>query len=176
MLQRKKRKEILTQDESRMLMHLQKIITIDTDDIEATDKEHDQLLHLAIEFYLKSLLYETDDDGDISQVFRFFGLWISNQSDAWVTSEMSRCYKQIPSYKFVPLMPQITAHLGSSNMELAVVIGKIVRKYLCTHAFLGVNACSSNKIFNLLHIRSMCHASSSSRDTENLCPSKCLYG
>lgn len=125
---RHKRKEILTHDESQMLIRLKKIIALDTADIVATDKEHDEFLHLAVEYYLKSLLYETSDDADISLIFRLFGLWISNQSDGWVTVEMNRCYKQIPSYKFIPLMPQITAHLGSSNMDLAVVIGKIVRK------------------------------------------------
>lgn len=111
-----------------MCSSLKKIIEFDENDIKKTDTEHDQYLQITIENYVSCMIKESNDELDMSWIFRLFGLWISNQSADWISPLIDKCLKKIPSFKFVPLMPQMTAHIGSSNLKLSTTIGKIVRK------------------------------------------------
>lgn len=118
----------LTHEENRLSCSLRRIIGMDTKDIEKTDTEHDKYLRSAVENYIACLLMESADELNMSLVFRLFGLWISNQSEAWISDIMEKCLKKVPSHKFVPLMTQMTAHLGSTNAHLSAAIDKFVRK------------------------------------------------
>lgn len=138
----KKRKAKFTSEETRSFATLTKIIAMDNIDIEKTDTEHDQYLRSAIESYVASLVLESADESNMSLMFRLFGLWISNQSDEWISTLMERCLKKIPSHKFVPLMTQMTTHLGSSNVHLSAAIGKYVRKYMVKLLKMNVSVCS----------------------------------
>lgn len=120
--------QTLTSQENRLCNNLKLIIKMDTMHIQATDKEYDVYLHLAVENYLECILLESPDEFTMSLIFRLFGLWISNQTDEKISHLVADKVNDIPAYKFVPLMPQITAHLGSSCTLLGDVIAHIVRK------------------------------------------------
>lgn len=118
----------LTLEEKKLAASLKKITDMDTMDIQATDSEHDMYLHLAVEHYLECILLEAADEFDVSLIFRLLGLWIGNQSDEEISRRMADKMHKIPAYKFVPLMPQMTAHLGSACAPLSATIAQIVRK------------------------------------------------
>lgn len=123
------RADTLTSEEKKLHRNLKLIIDMDTMDIQATDTEHDLYLHLAVKNYLKCILLEAADEFNMSLIFRLLGLWISNQADEKIASCMGDKVNRIPAYKFVPLMPQITAHLGSACAPLSATIAQIVRKW-----------------------------------------------
>lgn len=115
----------LTQDERKSFTILSRSLAIDESDVQSTNKEYDDYLHLAVENYIQCLLHEDNDES--STIFRLFGLWFSNMNDGHILSEMQDHYKKIPTYKFIALMPQMTAHLSSETIK--DFIEQIVSEY-----------------------------------------------
>lgn len=115
----------LSQDEKKSLNVLTKSLQIDETDVKSTNKEYDSYLHLAIENYIQCLLFEDNDES--STIFRLFGLWFANISDQVILTEMQEHYNNIPTYKFIALMPQITAHL--SNESIKTFIEELLSEY-----------------------------------------------
>lgn len=116
----------LTNDEKRTQTLLTKSYSIDEQDVKSTNKDYEYYLHLAIEYYIQSLLIESVDEMSSSAMFRLFGLWFSNLTNKEVLKEIDDHYERIPSHKFVALMPQITTHLSTDGIK--EVIQKIVCK------------------------------------------------
>lgn len=115
----------LTQDEKRSCMIMNKTLGIDKSDVETTNTTYACYLHSAVENYMQSVLLE--DSNESSSIFRLFGLWFSNTSDQTVMQEIKDHYTNIPSYKFLALMPQITAHLSTE------VIKDLIEKIVCEY-------------------------------------------
>lgn len=119
-----------TSDESHSYNILKKSTDYDVSDIQSTNSEYNYYLNLAIANYMNCILLESSGECNKSNVFRLFGLMISNQTNAAVLSAIHGKYNQIASYKFIPMMPQITAHLSNNNSELSklieLIVGKIV--------------------------------------------------
>lgn len=122
-----KRSKSLTNDENKSFTVLLKSVSIDESDVKTTISEYEQYLRMAVEGYIQSILFEAQDEMNSSALFRLFSLWISNASDEIVLKEVEDNYTRIPTYKFIPLMPQITTHLNSDGIKH--VIEDIICKF-----------------------------------------------
>lgn len=134
-MQRRQKNNSLTKDENKTLTLVIKNISIDESDVKSTNTEYDQYLQLAIEFYIQTLLLESENELCSSAMFRLFGLWFSNLNCKEILKEIEEHYQKIPSHKFIALMPQITAHLSTDGIK--DIIQEIVCKY-------------NNTLFNLI--------------------------
>lgn len=121
----------LTNDEKKSLTLLRKTVTIDDSDVKSTNTEYEQYLQLAIEHYIQSLLLETENEMSGSAIFRLFGLWFSNINNKEILKEIDDNYKNIATYKFISLMPQITTHLGTDGIKDVIqdIVGKCDQKW-----------------------------------------------
>lgn len=124
----KQRNNSLTKDESRTFQLVNKSITIDESDVKSTNTEYDKYLQLAIEYYIQTLLLETENEMCSSAMYRLFGLWFSNLNCKEILNEIEENYQKIPTHKFIALMPQITAHLSTDGIK--DVIQHMVCEYL----------------------------------------------
>lgn len=116
----------LTKDEQRSLISVQKVANIDALDVESTNTDYKEHLHTAIMHYIDSLILESDTEMNSSSMFRLFSLWSANALDEDISNDIEENHKRIPTYKFIPLMTQITTHLSTDGMKKA--IEKIIRE------------------------------------------------
>lgn len=119
------RKSTFTTDERKSYVTLANFIRIDESDVNSTRKEYEHYLHIAIEYYIETLLLETDNATNGSAIFRLFGLWFSNSNNEDILKEIDENYKRIATYKFISLMPQITTHLSTE------VIKDVIQDIVC---------------------------------------------
>lgn len=113
----KRKEKNLTMDEKRSCLQVEKFVTIDEADVNATNIEYEYYLQWAVKTYIESLLLESDNEMNSSTMFRIFSLWIANSADEIVLKEIEDNYKKIPTYKFIPLMPQISTHLSTDGIK-----------------------------------------------------------
>lgn len=123
-----KKKSSLSTDESRSLALIKRSAGIDDADIKSTNDEYDVFLKLTVENYLRCLLLESDDETDCFIMFRVFALLLANQSHSEILETIQTISNRIPSFKFIEVVPQITAHLNTSNDELGNLVHDIIRK------------------------------------------------
>lgn len=121
----------LTRDQQISNYFLFRSLQTDESDVKSTNQEYAYYLHLAIDNYIQSLLLENSDES--STVFRLFGLWFANTSDEIILNKMQDHCERIPSYKFIALMPQITAQISSDVIKGC--IGQIVSEYCLSRQF-----------------------------------------
>lgn len=120
-------KKSLRGEEGKSYTLLTKSTNIDKSDIQSTNKEYDLYLKLSVENYIECLLFE--DETDCFLMFRLFSLLLANQTDSAVLNEIQAKWNRIASYKFIEVVPQIIAHLTTSDDDLGNVIGQIIRKF-----------------------------------------------
>lgn len=131
MAKRSKYGEKLSKDEGQAKYSLEGIIKIDENDIKATEADYDYYLECALKSYLKCVKMESDTiASNRSFVFRIFSLWLANKAKAIVNETIKKHIKDVPSHKFVPLMPQITTHLGPNDDDFSQLIKQIVGEFV----------------------------------------------
>lgn len=121
------KKTNLTADDKRSRHTMIKSVEIDEKDIESTNNEYEFYLELTIEHYLKCLLLESDNETDCFVMFRIFALQLANQLNATILNKIQQNVGKIPSYKFIEVVPQLMAHLNTSNDGL----GRLVHDIIC---------------------------------------------
>lgn len=91
-------------------------------------------------YYLKILAEGTEED---LKVFRVVSFWLHNKTDAELHDEVRQMLPQIPSYKFVPVLPQLVAHISSTagvfESRLNELIGAFKLNVFCFFLFLSIN-------------------------------------
>lgn len=61
------------------------------------------------------------------RMFRILSMWLKNRNNAYILNEMRKNIPHIPTYKFIPILPQLTPHLnGSEDEEFALQIAHIL--------------------------------------------------
>lgn len=148
----------LTKDESRTKFNVEKIIAIDGEDIKLTNKHYEYYLHLAVGAYVQSLLVSSESETNESNtMFRLFSLWFSNSSDEVLLSEIQESHERIPTYKFIPLMPQITTHLSTEGIQ------DVIADIICKNNFQSILSNGIHSIeFFFYFYSAMCFGTSAS--------------
>lgn len=123
----------LTSDEKKSLMSVQKFASIDETDVNSTNTDYKYYLNIAVGNYIESLMFESESEMNSSTMFRLFSLWSSNSSDMEVFKDIEENHKRIPTFKFIPLMTQITTHLSTDGMKKLIeeIIGEFYLERSC---------------------------------------------
>ncbi|CAI5525751.1 unnamed protein product, partial [Closterium sp. Naga37s-1] len=108
------------EDERRVygmkMMELQKQLSMDDQEANDLQGEHDMYLRAALENYRNCLL--AADTFNIKGVFRLTALWFTLLNDATadaVNAEMLTTIQTVPSYKFLPLVYQMASRMSERD-------------------------------------------------------------
>lgn len=96
---------------------------IDKDEIDAMNSEKSSFLDLALEHYAECLCL---NDERVSTIFRLISLILENKN-AKVDLE------RIPSYKFIPVIPQLTPHLKTTKDAFQTLINELLTRLAQDH-------------------------------------------
>ncbi|XP_012149187.1 serine/threonine-protein kinase tefu isoform X2 [Megachile rotundata] len=104
--------------------------TNDVAELEHIEKEKNNYLTLALKYYLITLQQSEDHN---LLVFRIIALWLDNMSQKEVNDLLDANLNKIPSFKFVPLLPQLAVHLNDDFTEFSKKIYKIMERCALEH-------------------------------------------
>nr|CAD7431238.1 unnamed protein product [Timema monikensis] len=122
------RKEPHTDEMKKMSSILSRQKSIDTLEVENTEKEKNNYLTLAVKYYCQSL--QRGDKHNL-QVFRLVSLWLDNMSHEALADILNTELGNIPSYKFLPLLPQLSARISNdANNPFVYKLNKLLA--MCT--------------------------------------------
>ncbi|XP_028274525.1 serine-protein kinase ATM isoform X2 [Parambassis ranga] len=95
---------------NRYTIKVQRELELDEKALSNLQTDRQRFLRKAVENYIQCL--EQGEEHD-TWVFRLASLWLENHGIKFVNDLMKRGVKQIPSYKFLPLMYQLAARMGT---------------------------------------------------------------
>ncbi|KAM6987939.1 serine-protein kinase ATM isoform 2-T2 [Tautogolabrus adspersus] len=95
---------------NRYTIRVQKELQLDEEALSNLQADKQRFLCKAVENYIRCL--EQGEEHD-TWVFRLASLWLENADVTAVNAMMKKGVKQIPSYKFLPLMYQLAARMGT---------------------------------------------------------------
>ncbi|XP_022917596.2 serine-protein kinase ATM [Onthophagus taurus] len=87
---------------------------LDDAEIDNTLKGKAVYLKLAIKYYMINLQYS---DVNNTRIFRVLSLWLENRTSDDLKKCLDEYVSKIPSYKFVPILPQLVPHLSNNSKD-----------------------------------------------------------
>lgn len=88
----------------------QKQSTNDAAELKNIEQERRNYLAQALKYYLKTL--RSSEEHNLL-IFRLVALWLDNMLDNEVNEELLDELDNVPSFKFIPLVPQLAAHVSN---------------------------------------------------------------
>ncbi|XP_076752966.1 serine/threonine-protein kinase tefu isoform X2 [Xylocopa sonorina] len=104
--------------------------TNDVAELEHIEKERDNYLILALKYYLTVL--QLSESYNLL-IFRTVALWLDNKHKKEVNELLQENLDKIPSFKFIPLVPQLAAHVNSDINEFSGKINNIMKRCALDH-------------------------------------------
>uniref|UniRef100_A0A8D9AR42 non-specific serine/threonine protein kinase n=1 Tax=Cacopsylla melanoneura TaxID=428564 RepID=A0A8D9AR42_9HEMI len=103
---------------------------IDEQEIATHESERKTYLHMAMEYYLKSLA-----EGNLIDIktFRVVSLWLDNTEDNDLLDMLSKSILSVPSYKFVKVLPQLVARISNVQTKQNTLIMQVIEKCAVEH-------------------------------------------
>uniref|UniRef100_A0A803VV72 non-specific serine/threonine protein kinase n=1 Tax=Ficedula albicollis TaxID=59894 RepID=A0A803VV72_FICAL len=98
---------------NRYTVKVQRELELDEGAIQALTEDRKRFLCKAVENYISCLLSGEEHD---MWIFRLCSLWLENSAVDRVNEMMTKNAQKIPSYKFLPLMYQLAARMGTKMM------------------------------------------------------------
>ncbi|XP_076381605.1 serine/threonine-protein kinase tefu isoform X2 [Megalopta genalis] len=102
----------------------------DAAELEHIEKEKDNYLTLALQYYL--LVLQESEDYNLL-IFRVVALWLDNIKQKDVNSLLNENLNKIPSFKFIPLIPQLAAHINNVSNAFSEKIYSIMERCAIEH-------------------------------------------
>lgn len=120
------------QDIKRAVMLSQKQSTNDAAELENIKQERKNYLSQALRYYLKTLQCSEEHN---QLIFRLVALWLDNALDDDVDKLLDEL-NTVPSFKFVPLVPQLAAHISNDlNSGFSEKIFNILKRCALKHPY-----------------------------------------
>eukprot|EP00026_Physarum_polycephalum_P000025 Phypoly_transcript_00025.p1 GENE.Phypoly_transcript_00025~~Phypoly_transcript_00025.p1 ORF type:complete len:3119 (+),score=637.15 Phypoly_transcript_00025:93-9449(+) len=118
---------------SRHTLVLRRVVEGDRQDSQRLAEDRNAFLTNALTHYINALLQ--CDRYDVRAMFRLCSLWFNNSSLASVNSLMRDKGTNLPSYKFLPLIYQITSRVSANPAQGAFQAGlcAIIERVATTH-------------------------------------------
>ncbi|XP_019467813.1 serine-protein kinase ATM-like [Meleagris gallopavo] len=98
---------------NRYTVKVQRELELDECAIHALTEDRQRFLCKAVENYISCLLSGEEHD---MWIFRLCSLWLENSGVDRINEMMKKNAEKIPSYKFLPLMYQLAARMGTKMM------------------------------------------------------------
>lgn len=122
-----------TKDQRKAVGIKQKQSNIDEIEISNIETEKNNLLQLALRYYLLNLI--GSDDHNMT-IFRLISLLVENRSDEKIRTLIEKDLLKIPTYKFITLLPQIVPHIGGANGDVfSQTMNKVIEKCAKDHPY-----------------------------------------
>lgn len=102
----------------------QKQSTNDAAELKNIEQEKRNYLAQALKYYLKTLCSSEKHN---LLIFRLVALWLDNMYDDEVNEELLDELDIVPSFKFVPLVPQLAAHISNDFRQQRSFSARIFR-------------------------------------------------
>lgn len=102
--------QMRNQDIKRAVIISQKQSTNDAAELKNIEQERRNYLAQALKYYLKTL--RSSEEHNLL-IFRLVALWLDNMLDNEVNGELLDELDNVPSFKFIPLVPQLAAHVSN---------------------------------------------------------------
>lgn len=102
------------QDFKRAVIISQKQSTNDAAELKNIEQERRNYLAQALKYYLKTL--RSSEEYNLL-IFRLVALWVDNMCNDEVNEKLLIDLDTIPSFKFVPLVPQLAAHISNDRQQ-----------------------------------------------------------
>ncbi|XP_008191052.1 serine-protein kinase ATM isoform X2 [Tribolium castaneum] len=103
-----------TRDERKAVSIKQKQSSIDETEIRSIEAEKNDLLQLALRYYLLNLI--GSDEHNIT-IFRLMSLLLENRSNNVIRTLLEKDVLKIPTYKYISILPQIVPHIGGTSCD-----------------------------------------------------------
>lgn len=119
------RKTLMADDAAKLrVLSLKQTIVLEESQLKTVKEEREQYLHLAIKMYTKSCVM----NGDLHdlQICRIVSLWFTNIGDSFTGQFLQKNLPDIPSYKFLMILPQVAARLSHSDQTLTRTISEVL--------------------------------------------------
>lgn len=115
---------MMNKDLQRAVLISQKQSTNDAAELKNIEQERRNYLAQALKYYLKTL--RSSEEHNLL-IFRLVALWVDNMCDDEVNEELLVELDTIPSFKFVPLVPQLAAHISNDFRQQCSFSARIFR-------------------------------------------------
>ncbi|KZC09469.1 Serine-protein kinase ATM [Dufourea novaeangliae] len=119
-------------DVRRALILNQRQTINDVEELEHIEKEKDNYLILALKYYL--LVLQQSEDHNLL-IFRIVALWLDNRNKKDVNDLLDSNINKIPSYKFIPLIPQLAAHISDVFDTFSQKVYEIMERCALDHPY-----------------------------------------
>lgn len=116
-------------DIRRLAALMQKNMQRDKKEVERVEQDRRNYLLMALQYYIDYSGQSTIESDFV--IFRIIALWLNNLHEAGVQQMMNDRIQAIPSFKFVPVLPQLAPRLSTKSAVGAIVHSTLVR---CTLA------------------------------------------
>lgn len=135
----------LTHQDKLRLHTLRQTITLEEKELKTVIVDRENYLYLAIKLYTKSCTIN-EDQNDL-KICRIISLWFTNIANDYLLKFMATNLINIPSYKFLLILPQIAARLSHSDRTLTEIISKTL-----------VRCCREHPHHSIYHILALFNA------------------
>uniref|UniRef100_UPI00398E438B serine-protein kinase ATM n=1 Tax=Pristiophorus japonicus TaxID=55135 RepID=UPI00398E438B len=118
---------------NRYVVKVQRECELDEQAMCALQEDRKQFLCKAVENYINCL--QSGEEHDM-RIFRLCSLWLENSSVPEVNNKMKKGVEKIPSYKFLPLMYQLAARMGTKmpgGQRFHEVLNKLIERTSLDH-------------------------------------------
>ncbi|ESO89357.1 hypothetical protein LOTGIDRAFT_229208 [Lottia gigantea] len=125
--------KMVSSDKDRYLRILEKQSELDEKELRSMKEDRSKFLIKALEFYIKCL--QCGDKYDL-RIFRVISLWFDDSNSTDVNGLLADNIESIKSYKFLPLMYQLAARMGSESKGLSLfhkVLNQILERTAIDH-------------------------------------------
>ncbi|KAJ6662351.1 hypothetical protein lerEdw1_012515 [Lerista edwardsae] len=114
---------------NRYTIRVQRELELDERAIRALREDRKRFLCKAVENYISCLL--SGEEHDI-WIFRLCSLWLENSGFSEINAMIQRKAEKIPSYKFLPLMYQLAARMGTKT-EFHQILNNLIARISLDH-------------------------------------------
>ncbi|CAG9773154.1 unnamed protein product [Ceutorhynchus assimilis] len=116
-------------DEKKAQVIHERQLKLDEFEMNTTYQEKEQVLGLAVRYYIKNLL--SCDTNNI-RIFRMTALFLENRDSEDLLGLLKTEVQQIPTYKFIPILPQLIPHISTTDV-FGQQIDQIIEKCAIDH-------------------------------------------
>ncbi|XP_053166934.1 serine-protein kinase ATM [Hemicordylus capensis] len=115
---------------NRYTVKVQRELELDERAIRALGEDRKRFLCKAVENYIRCLLSGEEHD---MWIFRLCSLWLENSGVSEVNAMIQREADKIPSYKFLPLMYQLAARMGTKIIRFHQILNNLIARISLDH-------------------------------------------
>ncbi|XP_013917836.1 PREDICTED: serine-protein kinase ATM [Thamnophis sirtalis] len=115
---------------NRYTVKVQRELELDECAIRALEEDRKRFLRKAVENYIMCLLSGEEHD---MWIFRLCSLWLENAGLSEVNAMIQKEAQKIPSYKFLPLMYQLAARMGTRMNKFHEILNNLIARISLDH-------------------------------------------